>query len=77
MEKGRAVSPHSVLNGFSQWHPVAPDLKADGRRQQWWVTKELGWARGPLCFYPALNVYEEQASLWLLIVQGEEGMAPV
>lgn len=33
MEKGMQPSSCSVLNGFSQWHPVAPDLKTEGKAQ--------------------------------------------
>lgn len=33
MEKGTKPPSRRVLNGFSQWHPVATDLKSEGKAQ--------------------------------------------
>lgn len=50
MEKGMKPSSRSVLNGFSQWHPVAPDLKTEGQAQTVMGDGVLEMQTGPVYF---------------------------
>lgn len=50
MEKGMKPSSHRVLNGFSQRHPVAPDLKTEGKAQTVTGDKVAEAHTGPVYF---------------------------
>lgn len=78
MEKGRKPSSHSARDGFSRWHPVAPDLKTEGKPQTVMGdgAPEMHKRLMYLCVYvsPCTSPTSTLFS-WLLRAQGEKGIA--
>lgn len=75
MEKGMKPSSRSVLNGFFLWHPVAPDLKTEGKAQTVMGDGVPQMQTGPM--YLGVYVSEEQFVLLteaLLKAWGEKGI---
>lgn len=65
-EKGRKPSSHSVLDRFSQWHPVATDLQIQRKHQTVMGDKATEMHTEPtyLCLCLALHISAEQIVLF-------------